>query len=132
MRFIAGSEVVSAATDSTLRLWDVRSLAAVRNFSGHTNEKNFVGLSVDQDFIACGSETNEARASLLSHAAGPLQPCHGLGCLWSFPACTSLVCGPMCSGQAVCGPMCGGQALCSVAQVGRCCLPYEPLIMVSD
>eukprot|EP00959_Pyramimonas_sp_CCMP1952_P346657 7260429-Pyramimonas_sp.AAC.1 len=26
---------------------------------GHTNDKNFVGLSVSQEFIACGSETNE-------------------------------------------------------------------------
>ena len=60
MRFLAGSEVVSASTDSTLRMWDARALAPSRTFSGHTNEKNFVGLSVDQDFIACGSETNEA------------------------------------------------------------------------
>ena len=70
VRFIAGSEVVSASTDSTLRLWDVRSLGALRNFSGHTNEKNFVGLSVDQDFIACGSETNEARALLAASSSG--------------------------------------------------------------
>ena len=70
VRFIAGSEVVSASTDSTLRLWDVRSLGALRNFSGHTNEKNFVGLSVDQDFIACGSETNEARALRAASSLG--------------------------------------------------------------
>ncbi|KAJ9537770.1 hypothetical protein OSB04_030503 [Centaurea solstitialis] len=31
----------------------------VRTFRGHTNEKNFVGLSVNNDFLACGSETNE-------------------------------------------------------------------------
>ena len=31
----------------------------VRTLSGHTNEKNFVGLSVGPDYIACGSETNE-------------------------------------------------------------------------
>jgi WD40 repeat protein len=32
----------------------------VRTYSGHTNEKNFVGLSVNStgEFIACGSETN--------------------------------------------------------------------------
>ena len=63
VRFLAGSEVVSASTDSTLRMWDARALAPSRTFSGHTNEKNFVGLSVDQDFIACGSETNEARVA---------------------------------------------------------------------
>lgn len=66
MRFVAGAEVVSASTDSTLRLWDARALAPARTFSGHTNEKNFVGLSVDQDFIACGSETNEARGPALA------------------------------------------------------------------
>eukprot|EP00842_Homolaphlyctis_polyrhiza_P002575 jgi/Hompol1/3318/HPOL_006465-RA len=33
----------------------------LRTYTGHTNEKNFVGLSVNADgeFIACGSETNE-------------------------------------------------------------------------
>jgi len=25
----------------------------------HTNEKNFVGLAVNSEYIACGSETNE-------------------------------------------------------------------------
>lgn len=28
-------------------------------FRGHTNEKNFVGLSVNSEYMACGSETNE-------------------------------------------------------------------------
>lgn len=31
----------------------------IRTLKGHTNEKNFVGLSVNSDYIACGSETNE-------------------------------------------------------------------------
>lgn len=31
---------------------------AVRTFQGHINEKNFVGLASDSDFIACGSEDN--------------------------------------------------------------------------
>lgn len=31
----------------------------VRTFRGHKNEKNFVGLSVNNGYIACGSETNE-------------------------------------------------------------------------
>lgn len=34
-------------------------LPQVRTFKGHTNEKNFVGLTVNSDYIACGSETNE-------------------------------------------------------------------------
>ena len=59
MRYLNSTELVSASTDSTLRLWDTKACTAGRVFSGHNNEKNFVGLSVDGDFIACGSETNE-------------------------------------------------------------------------
>ncbi|KAK9805364.1 hypothetical protein WJX73_007166 [Symbiochloris irregularis] len=59
VQFNGQEQVVSASTDSTLRLWDMRDHAPVRTYSGHVNEKNFVGLSVNGDFIACGSETNE-------------------------------------------------------------------------
>lgn len=31
----------------------------VRTFKGHINEKNFVGLTVNDEYIACGSETND-------------------------------------------------------------------------
>ena len=62
VRWLGAEEVVSASTDSTLRLWSARDAAPVRTLAGHVNEKNFVGLSVDAEFIACGSETNEARA----------------------------------------------------------------------
>lgn len=31
----------------------------IRTLQGHTNEKNFVGLTVNSEYIACGSETNE-------------------------------------------------------------------------
>ncbi|GAX77117.1 hypothetical protein CEUSTIGMA_g4563.t1 [Chlamydomonas eustigma] len=33
--------------------------ACVRTFTGHVNERNFVGLSTCGDMIACGSESNE-------------------------------------------------------------------------
>ena len=64
--------MVSASTDSTLRLWDLASGRESRVFRGHVNEKNFVGLAADSEFIACGSETNEVRympdaASLYGH-----------------------------------------------------------------
>jgi len=67
VKFSNKDEFVTASTDSTLKLWSInQSLQSgtsklLRTFSGHTNEKNFVGLSVncDGDLIACGSESNE-------------------------------------------------------------------------
>eukprot|EP00898_Chlorokybus_atmophyticus_P007387 jgi/Chlat1/764/Chrsp104S01239 len=59
VKFISSTELASASTDSTLRLWDVRENYLVRTLKGHTNEKNFVGLGANSDYIACGSETNE-------------------------------------------------------------------------
>ncbi|KAF5741404.1 E3 ubiquitin-protein ligase COP1 isoform X1 [Tripterygium wilfordii] len=59
VKFLSNNELASASTDSTLRLWDVKDNLPVRTFSGHSNEKNFVGLTVNSDYIACGSETNE-------------------------------------------------------------------------
>ncbi len=59
MRWLSDGEVVSASTDSTLRLWDIHAARESRVFRGHVNEKNFVGLAADSEFIACGSETNE-------------------------------------------------------------------------
>ncbi|KAI4305733.1 hypothetical protein L6164_029081 [Bauhinia variegata] len=59
VKFLSNNELASASTDSTLRLWDVKDNIPVRTFKGHTNEKNFVGLTVNGEYIACGSETNE-------------------------------------------------------------------------
>ena len=62
VRWTNTNEIVSASTDSTLRLWDTEASSSVeeRIFRGHINEKNFVGMAVEGDFIACGSETHEA------------------------------------------------------------------------
>ncbi|KAK2992214.1 hypothetical protein RJ640_005701 [Escallonia rubra] len=59
VKFLSNNELASASTDSTLRLWDVKENLPLRTFRGHKNEKNFVGLTVNSDYIACGSETNE-------------------------------------------------------------------------
>merc|ERR1712178_661206 len=59
VKFLSGTELCSASTDSTLRLWDVDENRLVRMLHGHINEKNFVGLTVNEDFIACGSEDNK-------------------------------------------------------------------------
>jgi E3 ubiquitin-protein ligase RFWD2 len=53
--------MITASTDSTLRLWELSDPdSVVRTYTGHTNEKNFVGLGVNSDgsYISCGSETN--------------------------------------------------------------------------
>lgn len=97
MKFLDSETLVSASTDNTLKLWDLKKTslegfsldACSLTFTGHTNEKvsfsmlpstvdtecgqlvlvslttylcifqNFVGLSVLDGYIACGSETNE-------------------------------------------------------------------------
>ncbi|KAF9159850.1 coatomer subunit alpha [Actinomortierella ambigua] len=58
VKFIGREELVSASTDSTLKLWSTSSLNCVRTYTGHVNEKNFVGLSANGDWISCGSENN--------------------------------------------------------------------------
>ncbi|KAJ3178115.1 RING finger and WD repeat domain-containing protein 2 [Gaertneriomyces sp. JEL0708] len=67
VKFRDRDSLVSASTDCTLRMWSVSksietgTSQATRIFSGHSNEKNFVGLSIDRsgDLMACGSETND-------------------------------------------------------------------------
>ncbi|XP_073393412.1 E3 ubiquitin-protein ligase COP1 isoform X1 [Physcomitrium patens] len=59
VKFLSSDELASASTDSTLRLWDVKENHAIRTLKGHANEKNFVGLTVNSEYIACGSESNE-------------------------------------------------------------------------
>ena len=65
VKFVDPMNLVSASTDNTLKLWDLSTFKS-RNmdtpsitFTGHTNVKNFVGLSVCDGYIATGSETNE-------------------------------------------------------------------------
>ena len=65
VKFLNDRELVSASTDSQLKLWSVDDNVSNRSFRGHTNEKNFVGLSTTdgsnddrRDLIACGSENN--------------------------------------------------------------------------
>uniref|UniRef100_H3DJR7 COP1 E3 ubiquitin ligase n=1 Tax=Tetraodon nigroviridis TaxID=99883 RepID=H3DJR7_TETNG len=57
-KFVSGEEIVSASTDSQLKLWNVSKPHCLRSFKGHINEKNFVGLASNGDYIACGSENN--------------------------------------------------------------------------
>lgn len=60
VKFCGVQELISASTDSHLKLWnlDESQMNCTRTFSGHTNEKNFVGLATDGNYLACGSENN--------------------------------------------------------------------------
>ncbi len=53
-RFLSNNEIVSASTDSQLRLWRVTEGQCLRTYRGHVNEKNFVGLAVSSGYIVCG------------------------------------------------------------------------------
>lgn len=58
VKFMSPTQLVSASVDSTIKLWDLSTMTLERTFTGHVNDKNFVGLSVTEDYIACGSEQN--------------------------------------------------------------------------
>lgn len=58
VKFLNREEFVSASTDSQLKLWNVRQPHCLRSFLGHVNEKNFVGLATNGDYVASGSENN--------------------------------------------------------------------------
>ncbi|KAG9448389.1 hypothetical protein H6P81_014517 [Aristolochia fimbriata] len=91
VKFLDSDALVSASTDNTLKLWDLNSATnelpnntCSLTLSGHTNEKNFVGLSVSDGYIACGSETNEVYAyyrslpmPITSHKFGSIDPISG-------------------------------------------------------
>ncbi|KAL8207831.1 hypothetical protein R6Q57_007243 [Mikania cordata] len=92
VKFLDCGTLVSASTDSTLKLWDLNKVdfgclstsSCILTFKGHTNEKNFVGLSVADGYIACGSETNEVFAyykslpmPITSHKFGTIDPVSG-------------------------------------------------------
>ncbi|KAK1431000.1 hypothetical protein QVD17_14186 [Tagetes erecta] len=75
VKFIDSTTLVSSSTDNTLKLWDLSECQShvvdcpVQSFTGHTNIKNFVGLSVSDGYIATGSETNEV---FIYHKAFPM------------------------------------------------------------
>ena len=104
MRYLSAGELVSASTDSTLRMWDVQAHRELRTFSGHMNEKNFVGLSVDGDFTACGSETNEVRGpAMAAWCVLFLGPCAAARPAW-WGACRGLSgCVVWMGGKSACG-----------------------------
>eukprot|EP00850_Spirogloea_muscicola_P017034 SM000142S00548 [mRNA] locus=s142:277986:283058:- [translate_table: standard] len=94
VKFVDAGTLVSASTDNTLKLWDLTQVTHQQHsglstspsltYTGHTNEKNFVGLSVADGYIACGSETNAVFAyhkslpmPMASHKFGGADPVTG-------------------------------------------------------
>ncbi|KAK7308948.1 hypothetical protein RJT34_05304 [Clitoria ternatea] len=92
VKFLDSETLVSASTDNTLKIWDLNKTSPVGasisacslTLSGHTNEKNFVGLSVADGYITCGSETNEVYTyyrslpmPITSHKFGSIDPISG-------------------------------------------------------
>ncbi|CAL9187223.1 protein SPA1-RELATED 4-like isoform X1 [Musa acuminata AAA Group] len=65
VKYLDSSTIISASTDSSLKLWDLSTSISrmietpLQTFTGHINIKNFVGLSISDGYIATGSETNE-------------------------------------------------------------------------
>ncbi|KVH91094.1 G-protein beta WD-40 repeat-containing protein, partial [Cynara cardunculus var. scolymus] len=92
VKFLGSDSLVSASTDNTLKLWDLKKTsleglstdACCVTYRGHTNVKNFVGLSVLDGYIACGSESNEVYAyhrsfsmPIISYKFGSIDPIAG-------------------------------------------------------
>ncbi|VVB06523.1 unnamed protein product [Arabis nemorensis] len=92
VEFMDSETIVSASTDNSLKLWNLNktyssglsSGACSSTYKGHTNQKNFVGLSVLNGYIACGSETNEVYnyyrslpMPMTSHKFGSVDPISG-------------------------------------------------------
>ncbi|KAL8166195.1 hypothetical protein V2J09_007694 [Rumex salicifolius] len=75
VKFVDSTNLVSSSTDNTLKIWDLSTCTSrvldspIHSFTGHTNVKNFVGLSVSDGYIATGSETNEV---FIYHKAFPM------------------------------------------------------------
>ncbi|CAN1158838.1 WD repeat-containing protein RUP2 [Linum perenne] len=64
VKYLDETTLVSASIDGTLKLWDLvnHSVEPVRTYRGHSNGRNFVGLSVWNagGLLGCGSESNQA------------------------------------------------------------------------
>ena len=129
VKFKGPDHVVSASTDSTLRLWSLAggqgaSDAAV--YDGHINDKNFVGLATQGDFLACGSETNEVLTifrlcwRLLLGARALLAHAWSFACCARWSACPEIArAGAAESGQPA--GDCAGLALRKLGPKGACC-----------
>lgn len=54
VKFSGENQFVSASTDSTLKMWNLNEGQCTRTFTGHVNEKNFVGLETNNGYVITG------------------------------------------------------------------------------
>jgi E3 ubiquitin-protein ligase RFWD2 len=54
VKFSSNNEFVSASTDSTLKSWKLNEGQCIKSYTGHINEKNFVGLETHNGYIVSG------------------------------------------------------------------------------
>ncbi|XP_021887537.1 protein SUPPRESSOR OF PHYA-105 1-like [Carica papaya] len=126
VKFLDANTIVSASTDNTLKLWDLNktsstgsvSGACTLTFNGHTNKKNFVGLSVFDGYIACGSETNEVYSyyrslpmPITSYKFGSIDPISGHETGYDIGQFVSSVCWRRKSGMLVAANSTGSMKL---------------------
>eukprot|EP00297_Palpitomonas_bilix_P005033 CAMPEP_0113870896 /NCGR_PEP_ID=MMETSP0780_2-20120614/2339_1 /TAXON_ID=652834 /ORGANISM="Palpitomonas bilix" /LENGTH=662 /DNA_ID=CAMNT_0000856221 /DNA_START=174 /DNA_END=2162 /DNA_ORIENTATION=- /assembly_acc=CAM_ASM_000599 len=60
VRYIDPHHIVSASTDSTLKMWNTDTGELERTYTGHLNERSFVGMETFDSYILTGSESNAA------------------------------------------------------------------------
>ncbi|OAY70909.1 Protein SPA1-RELATED 3 [Ananas comosus] len=139
VKFVDSSTLLSASIDSSLKLWDLSTCTSrvidnsLQTFTGHTNLKNFVGLSISNGYIATGSETNEVFVyhkafpmPVLSYKFNSEDPIYGrevddamhfVSCVcWRGQSSTLLAAN---SSEAVLAPHTGGALVAAAAAVVR-------------
>ncbi len=62
LKFMGIDEMVFSGVDSNIKLWDSNEMKLTRTYRGHLNDIHFIGLSVTDEYIACGSEQNSIYA----------------------------------------------------------------------
>ena len=56
--FLNDQELVSLSVNSELKLWNINTGQCLKTYTGHKNERTFVGLSGNLNHVVCGSEDN--------------------------------------------------------------------------
>ena len=76
-----GSQVISCSNDRTVRLWDVKTGAELRQFTGHENEVRCVAFAPDGRRVLSGRPRRDSTAVGRGHRQGSarLRGTHGLG-----------------------------------------------------